>query len=66
MDKRQAALRLRRAIAGLDNTLFISEEEKTSSIIKAGLAVKQLNLDTQAILNLVLEATTKTQDNHDQ
>jgi hypothetical protein len=66
VDKRQAALRLRRAIAGLDNTLFISEEEKTSSIIKAGLAVKQLNLDTQAILNLVLEATTKTQDNHDQ
>ena len=60
VDRREAALRLRRAIAELDNALFISEEEKASNIIKAGLSVKQLKLDTQPILNLIAQAMSKT------
>jgi len=60
VDRTEAALRMRRAVAELDNALFISEEEKTSNIIKVGLPVAQLNLDTQAILNLVVQAMSKT------
>lgn len=60
VDRTEAALRMRRAIAELDNALFISEEEKASNIIKVGLPVAQLNLDTQAILNLVVQAMSKT------
>ena len=62
VDRSEARLRLRRAIAELDNTLFIGKEERASNIIRAGLAVKQLNLDVQAILDLILEAMTKTED----
>jgi predicted transcriptional regulator len=58
VDRTETALRLRRAIADLDNVLFISEEEKTSNTIKAGLSVAQLNLDTQAISNSVVRAMT--------
>ncbi len=60
VDRTEAALRLRRVIAELDNALFISEEEKASNIIKAGLTVAQLKVDTQAILNLVAQAMSKT------
>jgi hypothetical protein len=56
VDKTETALRLRRAIADLDYLLFISEEEKTSNTIKAGLSVAQLNLDTQAISDSVAQA----------
>jgi len=59
VDERETRLRLRRAIAELDSALFISEEEKASGIIKAGLPVSQLKLDTQAILNRITEAMTK-------
>ncbi len=59
VDKREIRLLLRRVIAELDNALFISEEEKASGIIKAGLPVSQLNLDTRAILNRIAEAMTR-------
>jgi ribosomal protein L40E len=58
VDRTEAALRLRRAIAELDNVLFISEGEKRSNTIKAGLSVAQLSLDTQAISNSVVRAMT--------
>jgi hypothetical protein len=58
-DKGETRLQLRREIAELDNALFIGEEEKASDIIKAGLPVSQLKLDTQAILNRIAEAMTK-------
>jgi len=60
VDRTEAASRLRRAIAELDNALFISEEEKTSNIIKAGLSVADLKLDRQPILNLIAQAMSET------
>jgi hypothetical protein len=59
VDKTKAELRLRRAIADLDNVLFVSQEEKASKTIRAELSVTQLNLDTQAISNLVVRAMTR-------
>ncbi len=60
VDRETVKVRLRKVIADLDNRLFISEEEKASSIIKAGLSIAQLKLDTQAILERITEGITKT------
>jgi hypothetical protein len=59
VDKKATRLRLRGVIAELDNDLFISEEEKESGTIKAGLPVSQLKLDTQAIVSRITEDMTK-------
>jgi hypothetical protein len=60
VNEKEARLLLRRAISELDNRLFISEEEKASNTIKAGLSIKELKLNTQAILDRVLELITET------
>lgn len=59
VDKKKARTRLRRVIAELDNRLFISEEEKASNIIKPGLSIAQLRLDTKAILDQIIKGMTE-------
>jgi hypothetical protein len=59
VDKKEARLRLRQAISELDNTLFISEEEKASKTINAALSISQLKLKNQGILDRVAKEMTK-------
>jgi len=59
IDKKEARLQLRRAISELDNTLFISEEEKASKTINPALLVSQLKLNNQEILDRVVKAMTE-------
>jgi hypothetical protein len=60
VDKKKARTQLRRVIADLDNRLFISEEEKASNMIKPGLSIAQLKLDTKAILDQIIKGMTET------
>jgi hypothetical protein len=59
VDKKQTETRLRQVIAELDNRLFISEEEKASNMIKPGVSIAQLKLDTQAILDQIIKGMTE-------
>jgi len=59
IDKKEVRLRLRRAISELDNTLFISEEEKASKTINPALLVSQLRLNNEEILDRVAKAMTE-------
>jgi len=59
IDKKVTRLRLRRAISELDNTLFISEQEKASNTIDPALSVSQLKLNNQEILDRVVKAMTE-------
>jgi hypothetical protein len=58
VDRKEARLRLRRAISGLDNSLFIAEEEKESKTINPKLSISQLKLDNEEIIKRVIEAMT--------
>jgi len=58
VDKKEARLRLRRAISQLDNALFISEEEKESKTINPELSISQLKLNNKEIIDRVVEAMT--------
>jgi hypothetical protein len=58
IDKKETRLRLRRAISELDNSLFISEEEKESKTINPELSISQLKLDNEEIKNRVIKAMT--------
>jgi len=59
VNRTEADKRLRQAIADLDNMLFVSEEEKATEVIKAGLAVRDLKLNKDKILGPLLQAMTK-------
>jgi len=59
IDKKEARLRLRRATSELDNSLFISEEEKASKTINPALLVSQLKLNNQEILDWMVKAMTE-------
>jgi len=56
IDKKETRLGLRRAISELDNTLFISEEEKASKTINPALTISQLKLNNQEILDRIAKA----------
>jgi hypothetical protein len=58
IDKKEARLRLRRAISELDNSLFISKEEKASKTINPGLSISQLKLNNEEIVDRVVKAMT--------
>jgi hypothetical protein len=58
VDKKDARSRLRRAISELDNTLFISEEEKASKTINPALSISQLSLRKEEIADRVIKAIT--------
>jgi hypothetical protein len=60
VDRDEARTRLRKAVAELENSLFISDEEKASNTVKAGLLVSQLKLNSDAILSRLTEALIKT------
>jgi len=53
VDRNEAKLRLRRAIASLDNMLFVSDEEKATKTITPGVSVADLKLDESAIVREV-------------
>jgi hypothetical protein len=58
IDEKEARLRLRRAISELDNSLFISEEEKESKTINSELSISQLKLNNEEIIGRVVKAMT--------
>jgi hypothetical protein len=59
VDKKKTETRLRQVIAELDNRLFISEEEKASNMIKPGVSIAELKLDTQAIRGQIIKGMTE-------
>lgn len=54
IDQREVGIRLRKAIASLDNSLLISEMEKATNTIDPTLPIEKLNLDRQEIIRQVL------------
>jgi hypothetical protein len=56
IDRDQAKSRLRRAISQLDNSLFISEDERNARIIDPALPVSELKLDKEEILAHMVRA----------
>jgi hypothetical protein len=58
VDREDADLRLRRAISKLDNLLFVSDEEKSSSTITPGRPLAQLRLNEPEVTRWILDAMT--------
>ena len=62
IDPIEADSQLRKAISELDNTLFLSDKEKTSKRINPELSVSELNMSEeqkQTIANMIFKAITK-------
>ena len=53
IDKQEAKLRLRETISHLDNSLFIAESERTTSVIDPSRSVSELGLNRKEILEEV-------------
>lgn len=56
IDKQDVRQKLRKAIANLDNNLFIGEEERKTNIIDPALPLEQLQLNGEEIKKHVLKA----------
>lgn len=56
LDREGIDLRLRRAIARLDNLLFVSGTERSSRTVTPGLPVARLGLNEQEITRRILDS----------
>jgi hypothetical protein len=60
IDKQAALNSIRTAIAGLDDTLFIGNEEKEKGIINPETSLAKLDLDVGKIFNEILLKLSKS------
>ncbi len=60
IDRKEAIRRVRHAISKIDNSLFISQDEKATKIINPELSVDQLKLDQEKIIEIITKAVTVT------